>query len=271
MTTEFSTLTETPVSLPDTHSPLSAVTVQHYRENGFVHLPGVLTSEEVATFVGAARHVYDTGTAMDPDDPIFRQVVNVWRFDDTLSLLTTHSRLAAYATQLAGIPLRLWHDQLLAKKPHNGAATEYHQDAPYWPHDHCRHSLSAWIALVDVPVERGCMTFIPGQHNRSDIRAVDLTDKTDLFEAAPDLIWEPRVTVPLKAGDVTFHHGHTPHTANPNDTDEFRFAFVNIYADRDLIFNGQAHTCTDGLEIPVGSPLPDDHFPPFDAAAAAVL
>lgn len=60
---------------------------------------------------------------MNPDDPIFRQVVNVWRFDQTLRDLTTHSLLARYATELADISLRLWHDQLLTKKPHNGAAT----------------------------------------------------------------------------------------------------------------------------------------------------
>lgn len=264
MTANTSTLAETP-------GRLTASTVQQYRDNGFVHLRGVLTRAEVESFADAARHVYETGPAMSPDDPIFRQVVNVWRFDDTLRKLTTHTLLATYATQLAGMPLRLWHDQLLAKKPHNGAATEYHQDAPYWPHDRCRHSLSAWVALVDVPVERGCMTFIPGQHHRRDIRAADLSDKTDLFDAAPDLVWEPRVTVPLKAGDVTFHNGYTPHTANPNDTDAFRFAFVNIYVDRQLTFNGRGHTCTDTLGIPVGAPLPDEHFPPFDAEAAAVL
>lgn len=115
------------------------------------------------------------------------------------------------------------------------------------------------------------MTFIPGQHRRRHIRAADLSDKTDLFNAAPHLIWEPRMTVPLKAGDVTFHNGYTPHTANPNDTDDFRFVFVNIYVDRHLTYNGKGHICTDGLNIPMGAPLPDEHFPPFDAEAEAVL
>ncbi|SDD12062.1 phytanoyl-CoA dioxygenase family protein [Auraticoccus monumenti] len=253
------------------HRPLSAETVEQYRSDGFVHLPGVLTPEEVVTYREAARHVHQTGTAMDADNPIFRQVVNVWQSDETLRGLTTHPLLARHATQLAGIPLRLWHDQLLAKEPHNGAATEYHQDAPYWPHAGSRHSLSAWVALVDVPVERGCMSFIPGQHERRDIRPVDLADRTDLFQAAADLVWEPRVTIPLRAGDVTFHNGYTPHTANRNDTDELRLAFVTIYVDRDLTFTGTPHVCTDGLGVPVGAGLPDQHFPRFDDVAAAVL
>jgi len=106
---------------------------------------------------------------------------------------------------------------VLIKVPHNGAATEYHQDGPYWPHAGARHQLSAWIAIVDVPVERGCMSFIPGTHRRTDIRAVDLHDRTDFFEAAPEVTFLPRVTVPVRAGDCTFHHAYLAHTANPYD------------------------------------------------------
>ena len=126
----------------------------------------------------------------------------------------------------------------MIKKPHNHTATEFHQDSPYWPHPGGRHQLSAWVALVDVPVERGCMTFIPGSHRRHDLRAIDLTDAHDMFAAAPDLAYEQRVTVPLRAGDCTFHNGYLAHTANPNDTDEFRYAMVNIYVDAETRYNG---------------------------------
>jgi len=242
-------------------APLADDVVASYRRNGFVQLRSVLTPAEVVRYAAAALEVYRHGQALQAGDPTFKQVVNVWEHDDVLRELTFHPLLAAAATQLAGIGLRLWHDQLLMKKPHNRAATEYHQDGPYWPHDNSRHSLSAWVALVDVPLERGCMSFIPGQQDRRDIRAVDLTDKTDLFEAAEDLTYEPRVTIPLRAGDVTFHSSYTPHTANPNDTDEVRLAHVVIYADRDLTYNGRPHVCTDPLGLSVGQTLPDEHFP----------
>jgi len=240
---------------------LSEAVVQSYRRNGFVQLRSVLTPEEVERFAGAARSSYRDGQALRADNPTFKQVVNVWQHDDVLRDLTFHPRLAAAATELADIPLRLWHDQLLMKKPHNGAATEYHQDAPYWPHADVRHCLSAWVALVDVPLERGCMTFMPGQQDRRDIRAVDLTDRTDLFEAAEDLTYQPRVTIPLRAGDVTFHNGYTPHTANANDTDEVRLAHVVVYVDRQVTYTGARHVCTDPLGLRQGEPLPDEHFP----------
>lgn len=251
------------VHAPEPGMPLPAELVDSYRRNGFVQLRGVLDEAEVERYEAAARRVYEHGQALNPGDRTFKQVVNVWQQDEVLRELTFHPGLAAAATQLASVPLRLWHDQLLMKAPHNQAPTEYHQDAPYWPHAGSRHSLSAWVALVDVPYERGCMSFIPGQQDRRDIRAVDLTDRTDLFEAAPDLVYQPRVTLPLRAGDVTFHHGRTPHTANANHTDEVRLAQVVIYLDRDATYDGSAHVCTDPLGLAPGQAFPDRDFPPL--------
>jgi phytanoyl-CoA hydroxylase len=241
---------------------LSERMIARYRSDGFVHIPGVLRPDEVERFSAAARSVFDREHGLDPGNRMFKQVVNIWQRDEVMRDLTLHRRLAELATELAGVPLRIWHDQLLIKPPRNETPTEFHQDAPYWPHAGSRHSLSAWIALVDVPVERGCMTFIPAQQERRDIRATNITDAHDLFAAAPDLAYEPRVTIPLRAGDVTFHNGYTPHTANANDTDEFRLAHVNIYVDRALHYNGNRHVCTDPLGLEPGATLPDDTFPP---------
>jgi len=262
------TLLEAPVLPPLTDQVPTAATrtltddeVRRYREEGFIHLAGVLTPAEVERYRDAAAQAYETATPLDAGNQMFRQIVQVWRSDETLRELTLHPGLARCAAQLAGVPVRLWHDQLLIKKPHNHTPTEFHQDTPYWPHTGGRHQLSAWVALVDVPVERGCMTFIPGSHRRDDLRAVDLTDAHDLFDAAPDLAYEPRVTVPLRAGDCTFHHGYLAHTANANDTDEFRYAMVTIYVDAETRYDGRPHVCTDGLGLTVGQTLPDEEFP----------
>lgn len=248
---------------PTTTAPqLSQTLIESYRTEGFVRIESALTPAEVVRYRDAARAVYDREDGLNPGNAMFKQVVNIWQRDEVLAELTLHPRIAGYAAQLAGIDLRIWHDQLLIKPPHNGTPTEFHQDAPYWPHSGVRHCLSAWVALVDVPVERGCMTFIPGQQERHDIRAIDLSDATDLFEVAPDLEYHRRVTHPLRAGDLTFHNGYTPHTANSNNTDELRLAHVNIYVDREVQYDGRGHVCTDGLGLEVGDQLPDRQFPP---------
>ena len=154
----------TVITTPET---VSAETIQSYRQQGFVKIPGVITPEEAEVFRVEAVELQARMRSLH-SGPIFTQLVNAWRESDTMKRLTLHPNVAGVAEKLTGIPLRLWHDHLLIKQPHNKAATEFHQDRPYWPHAHQRHSLSAWIALVDVPVERGCMTFLPGAQHRMD-------------------------------------------------------------------------------------------------------
>lgn len=242
---------------PDT---LSEETVRTYHERGFVRIRGALSPAEAATFAAAALNPSlpegeSGGTA-------FRQLVNIWRTDETLRRLTFHPGIAAMAERLAGFPLRLWHDQTLIKVPGTSTPTEFHQDRPFWPHADSPDPISAWIALVDVPVERGCMTFIPGSHTRTDLRAQNLHDDHDLFSIAPDLAWEPRVTLPLRAGDCTFHHGLCAHMANANRTDDPRVAHVVIFMAAGATYTGMGHPVTDPLDLTPGQPLDGDLFPP---------
>src|SRR5579871_2167582 len=179
-----------------TANTLTDQQIQSYRQQGFIHIPGIISKEEAARFhaaaVAASKRLKDIhGSA------IFTQTLNVWREDEDVKALTLHPNIGEVAERLAGVPLRLWHDHILIKQPHNNAPTEFHQDNPYWPHHNGGHSLSAWVALVDVPVERGCMTFIPGSQNVRNLRAQDLSDEHDLFKVHPDFVWDPRVTVPL--------------------------------------------------------------------------
>ncbi len=243
---------------PDT---LTDDLVQSYRNQGFVKVPGVISREEAEEYRRAAVDLQKSMQSLH-QGPIFTQLVNAWVESETMKQLTLHPNVAGIAERLAGIPLRIWHDHLLIKQPHNKAPTEYHQDFPYWPHGNTRHTLSAWIALVDVPVERGCMTFIPGTHKRGDLRPQNLADHDDLMELWPELVYSPRVTLPLRAGDCTFHNGLCAHMANSNDTDEARVAHIIIYMDADTTYTGAKHVVTDPLGLREGQRLGDsDRFP----------
>src|SRR4051794_13964038 len=190
--------------------------VTAYRQYGFVRVRGVLDPDQVERFRTSAEAFLAAHRAESLEKQgAFTQLVNVWQRDDNLRALTFDARLGRIAEQLAGFPLRLWHDQMLVKEPHNNVATEFHQDRPYWPHAGDRLPLSAWVALVDVPPERGCMTFLPGTQRRTGLRPQDLHHEEDLFVLDPSLRWIPRITVPLRAGDCTFHSGYTGHMALP--------------------------------------------------------
>lgn len=248
------------MSMTQTRFPLEAGAIETYRRDGFVHISNIITHEEATLYAGAAVNAAERLKGLS-NDPMFQQLVNVWQEDETLKALTLHPNVASAAEQLAGVALRLWHDQILIKPPHNNAPTEWHQDQPYWPHATSSHPLSAWIALVDVPVERGCMTFIPGAQHRSELPATSLKAERGLFDVAPDLIWSPRVTVPLKAGDCTFHHGRTPHMATPNYTDDPRVAHVVIFVDAVTTYTGAKHVVTEGQGLEIGRQLERDLFP----------
>ncbi len=251
-------------SLRTTAATLGDDVVAAYRRDGFVHLPGVISPQNAERFRQAALAAQHTTTALH-DGRMYTQLVQLWEHDETLRELTLDASLAGIAARLAGIPLRLWHDQLLIKAPHNGVATEFHQDQPGWPHTNVRHAMTAWIALVDVPVERGCMTFIPGSQHRRGLRVQDLTDSADLFSLAPDLAWQQRVTAPLRAGDCTFHDSFVAHTASPNLTDEPRIAHLIHYVDAAATYSGElAHPITELLGLAVGQTLPDGPFPRFN-------
>jgi phytanoyl-CoA hydroxylase len=243
-----------------TAATLSDEQIVAYRRDGFVKIPGIITPEEAERYRQDALALADE---MRPfyNGPIFTQLVNAWCQSDAIRELTMHPNVAAVAEQLAGVPLRLWHDHLLIKQPHNHAPTEFHQDQPFWPHSTSRHALSAWIALVDVPVERGCMTFIPEAQNRRDLRPQDLSDSDDLMSLWPDLAYQPRVTLPLRAGDCTFHNGYCPHMAGPNDTDVPRVAHIIIYMDAATTYSGAAHVVTDPLDLTPGDLLAGEMFP----------
>lgn len=220
---------------------------ERYRRNGFIRVRGIISPEEANRFRAAADRVLETASEQQPGSTVFRQYVNAWRIDTEFEGLTLHPNITRIAQFLAGVKLRLWHDHLLVKEPSKSTPTHFHQDQPFWPHADSANPLSCWVALNDVPVERGCMSFLPCSHGYADLTAQNLRDAGSLFALAPELAWEERVTLPLKAGDCTFHHGRTAHMANANTTGENRYGFAIIFMDATTTYTGKNHAVTNPL------------------------
>jgi phytanoyl-CoA hydroxylase len=166
-----------------------------------------------------------------------------------------------FASSLLGKGVEFWYDQFLAKPPREGARTPWHQDEGYWgrnlagrgitcwlplqdvdARNGCMHfidgghrdegywgrnlderGITCWMAFHDVDVENGCMHFVPGAHLAGVIphRQVENV-QSDLLVCDVD---ESRaVPIPLKLGDVSFHHGKMPHMTTPNASSRWRRA-----------------------------------------------
>jgi phytanoyl-CoA hydroxylase len=226
--------------------------VQQYQNDGFIHIPGFLSPEEVATLKGAVVETARAmgkkkvaGEGMDWEDKgedfysqVFTQRLNLWKINDTVKRFMLNPELGKMACRLEGIEgVRIWHDQTLIKEPFaNG--TSWHLDVPYWSFS-SRHAISIWIALEDATPYNGCMCFIPGSQKLATYENVAIGQNMgDLFKLYPKMGEIDPVPVPMKAGDCSFHNGLTAHGAGANMTRGRRIAMTCGYMPEGSVYNG---------------------------------
>src|SRR5262245_1162716 len=118
--------------------------IKDYREKGFVHHPGLLSSTEVAELKAAVLESVATlgkkkvAGGLDWEegdgyyDRVFTQRLNLWRISPTVKRYMLNSELGRMICELTGVKgMRVWHDQTLIKEPF-GNPTAWHLDNPYW-------------------------------------------------------------------------------------------------------------------------------------------
>ncbi len=229
----------TAVNLLHTPYALREDQIAFYRERGYVKLPRVLEPELIASYRGEiARLVAETKRDLPPlaerstYDKAFLQLTNLWRRSTAVRELVFSRRLARLAAELMGVRgVRLWHDQALFKEP-GGGVTPWHADQYYWPVS-SDNTTTAWIPLLDVPLEMGPLAFCPGSqrfHFGRDLAISDeseLTLKQKLADSGCD-------KGPFALGDVSFHSGWTFHRAGANRTGRMREVFTVIYIEQDM-------------------------------------
>lgn len=257
-----------------------AAYAEKYRRDGFVHVPGVLSAEELARYGAAvdtavaSRKRDDTRTLEEktPYEQSFMQCQYIWEDFPDVRPLTFHPKVGELAAAVIGAErVRLWHDQALYKEA-GGRETEAHQDHPYWP---IRESDTAtvWIPLQAVDDSTGCMGYVPGSH-RGEVEFIDIFGTPgDGKRLEEKYAATPPVFVHCNPGDVIFHHGYTVHMAKANRSDATRRVYTAIYfadgshragarphpsVERDGIRDGEAIT---GAATPIVWPLPSGRLP----------
>lgn len=256
---------------PITTGVLTDEAHRYYQENGFVRIPQVLTAAEVARYREAseelvARHGPEIWGA-DEDSVQVHFVAQAWLKHEALRDLALHPAITAAAKRLAGTPLRIYSTDILLKPAQKELATLptlVHDDETGLPLDHLEDTLTAWVALADVPVERGCLSYVPGSHLRDaahrQTHMTSFAEHRAISDIWPDYDWQPRVTVPLKAGDVAFHHCRTVHMAGPNLTDSPRMGHGIVYMNAGSTYRPGTEDAHIAHMTP-GEPLNNDKFP----------
>lgn len=137
--------------------------------------------------------------------------------------------MVSVARQLMGEKIDFWYDQLICKPAGNPWETLWHQDAGYWKFlEADEPAITAWLAVEDVSEDMGCMSFVPGSHTHGRVEHRDAS-KENPIGGALEAICAPEnvVKVPLKAGDVSFHHKNTLHYTSGNSGLADRCGLVN--------------------------------------------
>ena len=135
---------------------LVSAEIEKYREEGFVVVPGLLSSGEVDAFVDreAAR------------DPAYRDRLDNHRNDLHWRSVAAHPSIAGGARQILGADPMIVQTMYLEKFPAaEGKGTALHQDNHYLPNDP-NTLMACWLAMSDTDGENGGLCVVPRSHVR---------------------------------------------------------------------------------------------------------
>lgn len=153
----------------------------------------------------------------------------------------THPKILDAVEAVIGPDVMLLATHFFCKYPAPEETTEgraerfvaWHQDVTYWGLDPA-FAITAWYAVDDSDVENGCMRAIPGTH-REGIREHGKSERKgnllSINQEAPVTPEEEAraVDMPLRAGEISLHHGALIHGSNPNRSSRRRCGLTLRY------------------------------------------
>lgn len=242
----------------NTPKELSIEQITFYQNNGFVKVENVIEENyltelrriiEAAVFIRKGKDERELKQKSQYEQSFLQCGYLCWDFPAVKEIVFAKRFAGIVRDLMQAEHIRLWHDQALFKEP-GGRVTDAHQDCSYWPIHEPQFTSTMWLALVDVPVEKGCLYFYPKTNNPN------LREYVDIFKNPhqPEFLKnEEKVFVPLKAGDATFHSGLTFHGAGENKTNQMREAMTVIYIKDGVTFDSsdernKTHTSCIGLQ-----------------------
>lgn len=280
----------------DVESHVRGVTqdeVDTYREQGWVKLTGLLSSELTEDLLSHLKEVAglpydvlprdhadaDELIAKMKDEGLYGRFAMSRLRDDRVSEIISSRGLGEAAALLSGQrPMRLFDDAIICKFPGwteaelalSGRAstwsgeTPWHQDYGAVPWDRAG-AVQFWIALAEVTPEMGSMQYLSKSHREHPLGSQHLRGDGSLKDSHPELWEKYELSAPhhLMPGDVLAHDSLTIHYAQSNRSDRMRWAHTSYRIAADTLNNGVPYPRFKefGLEFEVWKPFDHPLFP----------
>jgi hypothetical protein len=240
--------------------------VKHFREFGWVHLPGYVTREYAGELQSHLESIENVKPA-DANKVMVGETPYDFRLGDAANADGPGRQMMSAengqnVSRLLGVPtVRFLKDKWLIKQPQSGsgqAPTAYHQDFPGLGLDRSLH-VAIWVSTVDQPAEAGLLRFRSKSHHLGTLGR-NYADEFDMHERYPELnnlelspAWD------MKAGDATAHGALTVHGAPANTTDRNRYGYVCQYFDAEALFTGAEGTSFEFIRSDLTPNAPVNH------------
>ena len=212
---------------------------ESFYRDGFVHIPGFLSTTELAEVVANLdrykrevaptlaenRVLYDRGG----DERFLKQLVDMHEADGFFKRWLTSERTTSLASELLGEKASPQTLEYFEKAPRQGTPTPPHQDGYYFCLKPSK-ALTIWVAIDDCDDENGCLYYVRGSH-REGIINHDSSNVTGFSQGLPPEHRNRReaVAMHVAAGDCLIHDSATIHYAGPNRSDRWRRSFGLVF------------------------------------------
>lgn len=196
---------------PTTLRPLSQGEVQHYKEDGVVFIPSILTSEWIDMLTTAVDRVVARpsllGVWLGSDKKELAHEAFLWQRDDAFKDFSWFSGIAPIASQLLyersnATKLtnelnvtRLFYDQLFVKLPGGNVKTPYHHDRTFWP------------IRDDIDMENATSARLDSNNNSNSSSSISTNNNTMLAVCEILTLWFPLDHVTSMNGKLNFIKG----------------------------------------------------------------
>lgn len=234
--------------------------VEQFKQQGFLVVEGVLSTEEIAAlqtdfdhWVEESRgHIDAWGETLDgrprfdlesdhrEDHPSLRRVSSPTETSVAYRHAALHSRMATIAAQLiGGSGTRFHHSKINSKLPHTTTQVKWHQDFLFTPHSN-DDIITALLMISEVTPENGPLNVVPGSHQGP----LWSHWQNDRFSGAvDDQVVAAHCQQPTPcfgpSGSVCFMHTRLLHASSPNETDLPRTLYISVYAAEDALPYGE--------------------------------